>query len=62
MTAFSINTKENFLPWYISILSTKLSKLIIGTEMGGGFIFIHRLEQKEKAEGMTYSSKLPQGD
>lgn len=60
MTAFSANTKENVLPWFMSVLSTTLSKLIIDKEKGGGFIFIPRLEQKQKAEGMTYYFKIPQ--
>lgn len=58
MAASSSNAKENVLPWFISILRTILPKLIIGKEGGvreriGGFIFIHRLEQKGKVEGMT---------
>lgn len=40
MTAFSANPKENVLPWFISVLSTTLSKLIIGKEKGGEDLFL----------------------
>lgn len=36
MAAFSSNTKENVLPWFISMLRTILPKLIIGKEGGWG--------------------------
>lgn len=57
MTHFSADTKYNFLAWFTSILCTTLSKLAMRKKTGEGVIFAPKLEEKGKAEGMTYNSK-----